>query len=404
MAAQYGLRLRSVETGLGRLTARGLCPLSERCGHKEARAPRLRAADDPNRTEAVRFCCDARFLTCYTPMILSVWDQRAMKRREFITLLGSAVAAWPIAAQAQQPPMPVIGFLNSGSPVERAPFIAAFRQGLKETGYVEGRTVAIEYRFAEGRYDRLTSLASDLVRRQVAVIAATGDTVSALAAKGATTTISIVFVVGSDPVKEGLVASFNRPGGNITGVSIISSALVSKQFELLHELVPQVTLVGILLNPSNPNADVELSELQSAARSMGLQLVTVRANTESGIESAFASLVQRHAAALLVEPDAFFLTRREQLVALAAHQAIPTIYSRREHAAIGGLMSYGTNLVDVYRQAGVYVGRILKGAKPADLPVMQPTKFELVINLKAAKALGLTVPPSLLALADGVIE
>jgi len=324
-----------------------------------------------------------------------------LRRRQF--LLGAA-AAWPLAARAQQPAMPVIGFLNSGSPAERAPFIAAFRQGLKETAYIEGRTVTIEYRFAEGRYDRLPSLASDLVRRQVAVIAATGDTVSPLAAKGATTAIPIVFVIGSDPVKEGLVASFNRPGGNITGVSIISSALVSKQFELLHELVPQAAVVGILLNPSNPNADFELSDLQSAARSMGLQLVVVRANTEGGIESAFASLVQQHAAALLVEPDAFFLTRREQLVALAAHQAIPTIYTLREYAATGGLMSYGTNLADAYRQAGVYVGRILKGTKPADLPVMQPTKFELVINAVTARMLGLTVPPSLLSVADEVIE
>jgi putative tryptophan/tyrosine transport system substrate-binding protein len=325
-----------------------------------------------------------------------------MKRRAFITLLGGA--AWPLAARAQQPRLPVIGFLNSGFPAERASFVAAFRQGLKETGYVEGRTVAIEYRFAEGHYDRLTSLASDLVDHQVAVIAATGDTVSALAAKRATSTTPIVFVIGGDPVKEGLVASFNRPGGNITGVSVISSALVSKHFELLHELVPQATVVGVLLNSGNPNANFELSDLQSAARSMGLRVVVVRADTESGIESAFASLVQQHAAALLVEPDAFFLDRREQLVALAAHQAIPTIYSRREAPAVGGLISYGTNFAEVYSQAGVYVGRILNGTKPADLPVMQPTKFELVINSKTAKTLGLTVPDKLLALADEVIE
>jgi putative tryptophan/tyrosine transport system substrate-binding protein len=326
-----------------------------------------------------------------------------MRRRNFIALISS-VAAWPLAALAQQPPMPVIGFLNSGFPAERASFVAAFRQGLKETGYVEGQSVAIEYRFAEGHYDRLTSLASNLVQRQVAVIAATGDTVSALAAKRATTTTSIVFIIGSDPVKEGLVASFNRPGGNITGVSVVSSALVSKQFELLHELVPQATVVGVLLNPSNPNANFELSDLQKAAHSVGLQLVVARADTESGIESAFASLVQQRAAALLVEPDAFFLDRREQLVALTAHQAIPAIYSRREPPVIGGLMSYGTNFADVYRQAGVYVGRILNGTKPADLPVMQPTKFELVINLKTAKTLGLTVPDRLLAIADEVIE
>jgi putative tryptophan/tyrosine transport system substrate-binding protein len=326
-----------------------------------------------------------------------------MRRRDLITFFGGTVV-WPLAAGAQQPAMPVIGFLNSGSPAERAPFVAAFRQGLKETGYVEGRTVAIEYRFAEGRYDRLPSLASDLVRREVVVIAATGDTVSPLAAKGATTTIPIVFVAGSDPVKDGLVASFNRPGGNITGVSIISSAVVSKQFELLHELVPQAAVVGILLNPSNPNVGFELSDLQSAAQTMGAQLAVLRASTESGIEAAFATLIQLRAGALLIEPDAFFLDRREQLVALAARHAIPTIYSRREYAAIGGLMSYGTSLADAYRQAGVYVGRILKGTKPADLPVMQPTKYLLVINLKSAKSLGLTVPPTLLALADEVIE
>jgi putative tryptophan/tyrosine transport system substrate-binding protein len=326
-----------------------------------------------------------------------------MTRREFITLLGGT-GVWPLAAHAQQSAIPVVGFLNSGFPAERASFVAAFRQGLKETGYVEGRTVAIEYRFAEGRYERLTSLASDLVDHQVAVIAATGDTVSALAAKRATSTTPIVFVIGSDPVKEGLVGSFNRPGGNMTGVSVISSALVSKHFELLHELVPQATVVGVLLNPGNPNANFELSDLQSAARSMGLQVVVVRADTESGIESAFASLVQQHAGALLVEPDAFFLDRREQLVALAAHQAIPTIYSRREAPAVGGLISYGTNFAEVYSQAGVYVGRILNGTKPADLPVMQPTKFELVINSKTAKTLGLTVPDKLLALADEVIE
>jgi putative tryptophan/tyrosine transport system substrate-binding protein len=300
--------------------------------------------------------------------------------------------------------MPVIGFLNSGSPVEREPFVAAFRQGLKETGYVEGQNVAFEYRFAEGYYDRLPPLAADLVRRQVTVIAATGDTVSPLAAKRATTTIPIVFVAGSDPVKDRLVASFNRPGGNITGVSIVSSALVSKQLDLLHELVPHVAVVGILLNPGNPNVSLELSDLESAARTMRIQLAVLRANTESGIEAAFASLVHERAGALLIEPDAFFLDRREQLVALAARHAIPTIYSRREHAAIGGLMSYGTNLADAYRQAGVYVGRILKGIKPADLPVMQPTKFQFVINLKTAKALDLAIPPGLLAIADEAIE
>jgi len=238
---------------------------------------------------------------------LTMLLSRHTRRREFIALLGGAVA-WPLGVRAQQGAMPVIGFLNSGSPAERAPFVAAFRQGLKETSFVEGQTVAIEYRFAEGRYDRLPALASDLVRRQVAVITATGNTVSPLAAKGATTTIPIVFVAGSDPVRDGLVASFNRPGGNITGVSIISSALVSKQFELLHELVPQVAVVRILLNPSNPNVGFELSDLQSAAQTMGLQLAVLQASTESGIEAAFATLVQQRAGALLVEPDAFFWT------------------------------------------------------------------------------------------------
>ena len=269
---------------------------------------------------------------------LTMLLSRHTRRREFIALLGGAVA-WPLGVRAQQGAMPVIGFLNSGSPAERAPFVAAFRQGLKETSFVEGQTVAIEYRFAEGRYDRLPALASDLVRRQVAVITATGNTVSPLAAKGATTTIPIVFVAGSDPVRDGLVASFNRPGGNITGVSIISSALVSKQFELLHELVPQVAVVRILLNPSNPNVGFELSDLQSAAQTMGLQLAVLQASTESGIEAAFATLVQQRAGALLVEPDTFFLDRREQLVSLAARHAIPAVYSNRGYPEVGGATS-----------------------------------------------------------------
>jgi len=334
---------------------------------------------------------------------LTMLLSRHTRRREFIALLGGAVA-WPLGVRAQQGAMPVIGFLNSGSPAERAPFVAAFRQGLKETSFVEGQTVAIEYRFAEGRYDRLPALASDLVRRQVAVITATGNTVSPLAAKGATTTIPIVFVAGSDPVRDGLVASFNRPGGNITGVSIISSALVSKQFELLHELVPQVAVVRILLNPSNPNVGFELSDLQSAAQTMGLQLAVLQASTESGIEAAFATLVQQRAGALLVEPDTFFLDRREQLVSLAARHAIPAVYSNRGYPEVGGLMSYGASITDTYRQTGVYAGRILKGAKPADLPVTQATKFELVINHQTARTLGLAVPTSLLSLADEVIE
>ncbi len=317
-----------------------------------------------------------------------------MKRRAFISLLGGVAVAWPLAARAQQPAMPVIGFLNSGSADERAHLVTAFQQGLSETAHVEGRNVTIEYRWAAGQYDRLPALAADLVHRQVAVIAATGDTVSPRAAKTATTTIPIVFVIGGDPVTSGLVPSFNRPGGNITGVSLVSSALAAKQPELL---------VGILVNPK-PSGGFELSELQTAARTIGLGTVVLRATSVSEIDAAFASLAQQRANGLLVEPDVFFFDRREQLVALAARYAVPTIYSRREYAAIGGLMSYGTSLADAYRQAGSYTGRILKGEKPADLPVMQPTKFELVINLKTAKALGLDVPPSFYWRADEVIE
>jgi putative tryptophan/tyrosine transport system substrate-binding protein len=326
-------------------------------------------------------------------------------RREFITLLGGA-AAWPLAARAQQGAMPVIGFLNSGSPGERTHLVAAFHQGLGETAYVDGRNVTIEYRWAQGRYDRLPALADELVRQQAAVITATGDTVSPRAAKAATTTIPIIFVMGGDPVAAGLVPSFNRPGGNITGVSLVASALaelVAKQLELLHELAPKAVVVGILLNP-RPSSEVDLSQLQSVARSKGLELVVLRANTDRDIEAAFSALVQKHAEALLIEPDVFFLDRREQLVALAARHAIPAVYSRREYAAIGGLMSYGTSLADAYRHAGIYTGRVLKGEKPADLPVLQPTKFELVINLKAAKALGLKVPLTLQVAADEVIE
>jgi putative tryptophan/tyrosine transport system substrate-binding protein len=328
-----------------------------------------------------------------------------MRRREFITLLGAA-AAWPLAARAQQGATPVIGFLNSGSPGERTHLVAAFHQGLGETAYVDGRNVTIEYRWAQGRYDRLPALADELVRQQAAVITATGDTVSPRAAKAATTTIPIIFVMGGDPVAAGLVPSFNRPGGNITGVSLVASALaelVAKQLELLHELAPKAVVVGILLNP-RPSSEVDLSQLQSVARSKGLELVVLRANTDRDIEAAFSALVQKHAEALLIEPDVFFLDRREQLVALAARHAIPAVYSRREYAAIGGLMSYGTSLADAYRHAGIYTGRVLKGEKPADLPVLQPTKFELVINLKAAKALGLKVPLTLQVAADEVIE
>jgi putative tryptophan/tyrosine transport system substrate-binding protein len=325
-----------------------------------------------------------------------------MRRRELITLLGGAAAAWPLAARAQQKAMPVIGFLNIGSPGPNAPFVAAFHQGLSETGYVEGQNVAVEYRWAEGRYDRLPALAADLVARKVDVIVAPGSPL-ALAAKNATSTIPIVFT-GGDPVAEGLVDSFARPGGNLTGVTFMNVELMPKRLELLSELVPQAGVIALLVNPNNSNADPTIRDVQEAARAKGVQLRVLRASTESEIDAAFTTLVQVQAGALVLGADPFFGQRRDQLVALAARHAVPAIADWRGFAAAGGLISYGTSFTDSVRQVGMYAGKILKGTKPADLPVQQPTKFELVVNLKTAQALGLTVPQMILARATEVIE
>jgi putative tryptophan/tyrosine transport system substrate-binding protein len=322
-----------------------------------------------------------------------------MRRRELMLLMGGAMMA-PRTLRAQQKAMPAIGFLGGTSPGPNAANVAALRQGLGDTGYVEGQNVAIEYRWAEGSYDRLPALAADLAGRKVDVIAIEGGPHSAVAAKNATSTIPIVFVV-DDPVAAGLVASLARPGGNLTGVSLMNTELIPKRLELLSELVPQAGVIALLVNPNNSNAERVIRSAQEAARARRVQLYILKAGAEGEFETAFASIVP---GGLLVGNDPFFLSRRDQLVALAAHHAIPTIYEWREFAASGGLISYGTSLTAVYRQVGIYAGRILKGAKPADLPVEQPTRFELVINLKTAKALGLTIPPAILARADEVIE
>jgi ABC-type uncharacterized transport system substrate-binding protein len=327
-----------------------------------------------------------------------------LRRRQVITLLGGAAAAWPLAARAQQSAMPVIGFLSGRSPGESVSVEAAFRQGLKESGYAEGQNVHIAFRWAEGRYDRLPALVASLVDIRVAVIAAAGGQAVPLAAKAATSTIPIVFVSGEDPVKHGLVASLNRPGGSATGVSMFLSEMEAKRLALLHELVPTATMIGVIVNPSSPSIDTQLREINSAARALGRQIQIVNATNERELDAAFASLAQSKAGALLIASNAYFTSRRDQIVALAAQRAIPAIYDQREFPMAGGLVSYGTNLSDSYRLMGVYTGKILKGEKPTDLPVQQSTKFELVINLKTAKALGLDVPPALSARADEVIE
>ena len=328
-----------------------------------------------------------------------------MKRREFITLLGGAAVGWPLAARAQQSAMPVIGYLNVLSEAQNLPFVAAFRRGLADSGFVEGRNVAVEYRFANGRLERLPVLATELVQRQVSVIVTTGGSPSARAARAATTTIPIVFTMGdADPVEAGLVASLSRPGGNLTGLTLLGGALAPKRLELLQELVPNATLIAVLVNPSNPSASRYVEELETTIRAIQRQSMVLNARTEADLDLAFAAIADKRANGLIVTADGVFTNARERLVGLAAHNRLPTIYQWREFVLVGGLISYGASLTGAHRQIAIYVGRILKGAKPAELPVMQPTSFELVINLKTAKALGLDVPLTLLARADEVIE
>jgi putative ABC transport system substrate-binding protein len=327
-----------------------------------------------------------------------------MKRREFIGVLGSAAMTWPLAARAQQPAMPVIGFLSSASAEPYKPFVSAYRSGLSESGFSEGQNIVIEFRWAEGHYDRLPSLAAELVSRPVTLIAASGGLPSVLAAKAATTAIPIVFTLGSDPVKFGVVASLNRPGGNITGVSLLAYLLDAKRVELLHESVPTGKVFAMLVNPKSTQAKAQLTDFQASARSLGLDQIILEASTEKDIDKAFTTLVERRGNGLVVSADPFFLSRRDQIIALAARNRIPSIYEWHEFASSGGLISYGVNLKDAYHQAGIYAARILKGEKPSDLPVIQPTKFELVINLKTAKALGIAVPQTLQVAADEVIE
>jgi len=325
-----------------------------------------------------------------------------MRRREFITLLGGTAAAWPFAARAQQPTMPVVGFLRSATLADVPHWVAAFRQGLKEAGFVEGQNVAIEFRSADNQLDRLPALVADLIRQPVAIIV--GNTDAALAAKAATTTVPIVFASGSDPVRDGLVASLNRPGGNVTGLVYFAAVLGAKRLELLRQLVPGATTIAVLVNPNTPLTEAERKDVQAAAQAIGQQLIIIDISSDRDIETAFAAFVQRGAGALLVGTGGFLNSNRERIAAVANRHALPASYSQREGVVAGGLMSYGPSISDAYRQAGIYSGRILNGEKPADLPVIRSTKFELVLNLKTAKALGLTIPPSLLVAADEVIE
>jgi putative ABC transport system substrate-binding protein len=324
-------------------------------------------------------------------------------RRDFITLVGGAAAAWPMGARAQQQAVPVVGFLDSRSPGDADDIVPAFRAGLNEAGYIEGRDVKIDQRWAEGRYDRLPTLAADLVRRQVAVLLAGGPS-AAQAARSATSATPVVFIASPDPVKTGLVASLNRPGGNTTGFFLFSGQLEPKKLELLHEVAPKAQRIGALVNPTNANNEVQSASLSSAARALGLEVIFVRASTAGEIDAAFADFVQQKSEAVFIGNDPFFTDRREQIVTLAARHALPAVYTQRQAALAGGLMSYGSSITDAYHQMGVYTGRILKGVKPANLPVLQPTKFVLAINLKTAKSLGLTVPSTLLVAADEVIE
>jgi putative ABC transport system substrate-binding protein len=327
-----------------------------------------------------------------------------LKRREFISLLGGGAAAWPLATHAQQPAVPVIGFMSGRSPSDSGYLVDVFRQGLRETGYLEGETINIEYRRANGEYGRLPGLASDLLTRKVLVLVAIGGDPSALAAKHATATVPIVFGMGGDPIAAGLVASFNRPGGNATGFTLLTNQMEPKRVGLLHELVPNVLLLGALINPSFPPAARQLEDVQTATRNIGQNLLVGRADTDAQLQTAFATFVEQRVGAVLVTAAPFFDTRREQIIALAAQHRLPAMYQFREYAIAGGLISYGPSIADSYKQAGIYAGRILGGAKPSDLPVMQPTKFEMVINLKTANALGLTIPNTMHLLADEVVE